>query len=167
MTPPNNEGVNATNDYYYGVDGVPYCGEIVAATGLEELRLENARPGYKFIVYEVQENEDKSLVKRFAVCDITQDLIKYPCEVRVGITTGSGVLNTVPITIVNYGEDYVASVKPDKGWDIESVEITFADGSTNKLTKEGLTQNGNNYIITLSKVIQDANISVSFTSGAL
>lgn len=167
MTPPNNEGVYATDDYYYGVEGVPYCGEITATSGIEELRLENARPGYKFIVYEVQENEDQSLIKRFAVCDITQDLIKYPCEVRIGITTGSGTLNTVPITIVNYGEDYVASVKPDTGWDIDSVEITFADGSVNKITKDGLTQEDGNYIITLKEVTQDANISVSFTSEAL
>lgn len=166
MTPPNNEGVYATDDYYYGVEGVPYCGEITATSGTEILELVNARPGYKFIVYEVEESEDNTLIKKFGTCDLTQDLIKYPCEVRVGIIKGSGVLETAPITTINYGENYTATITPDAGWEVEKVEVT-SDGSVTVLTKEQLTQAENSYNIELENVIRNTDINVSFTSGTI
>lgn len=167
MIPPNNEGAYATSDYYYGVDGVPYCGEITTINGSELLTLKNAKPNYKFIVYEVEEAGDNSLIKKFGICDLTQDLIKYPCEVKIGIIKGSGLLESTPISTINYGEDYTATIKPDAGWDIEKIEVLDTDGNLNTLTKNDLTQSGENYIIKLTNVIRNTDISVSFTSGTI
>ena len=166
MTPPNNEGAYATDDYYYGVQGVPFCGEITEASGTEILELTNAKPGYKFVVYEVEEAGDNSLVKRFATCDLTHDLIKYPCEVRISIIKGSGLLKTAPISVINYNSDYSATITPDENWEIEKVEIS-TDGNVETLTKDDLTKSDNDYIINLTKVIRNTDISVSFTSGTI
>lgn len=163
MTPPNNEGDYAINDYYYGVDGVPFCGEITAPSGKEVLELKNAKPGYKFIVYEVEEAGDKYLIKKFGVCDLTQDLIKYPCEVKIGITKGSGLLKTAPISNIKYNSDYSATIKPDTGWQVNKVEITTSDGKTTTMTKEQLTKSGDDYIINLTKVTRDTDINVIFS----
>lgn len=167
MTPPNNEGVYATEDYYYGVEGVPFCGEISNSSGTEILELKNAKPGYKFIVYEVEEAGDNYLIKKFGTCDLTQDLIKYPCEVKIGITKGSGLLKTTPISVINYGEDYSATIQPDTGWEVDKVEINTSDGTTKTMTKDQLTKSGNDYIINISDVIRDTDINVIFTSGTI
>lgn len=167
MTPPNNEGAYATEDYYYGVEGVPFCGEISNSSGTEILELKNAKPGYKFIVYEVKEAGDNYLIKKFGTCDLTQDLIKYPCEVKIGITKGSGLLKTAPISVINYGENYSATIQPDAGWEVDKVEINTSDGTTKTMTKDQLTKSGNDYIINISDVIRDTDINVIFTSGTI
>ena len=168
MIPPNNEGAYATEDYYYGVDGVPFCGEITSTSGTELLTLKNAKPNYKFIVYEVEEAGDNSLIKKFGVCNLTQDLIKYPCEIKISIVKGSGLLESAPISIINYEDDYTATVKPDTGLEVDKVEILDADGNTSSLTKDDLTKTDDGkYIIKLTNVIRDTNISVSFTSGTV
>lgn len=167
MTPPNNEGMYATEDYYYGVEGVPFCGEISNSSGTEILELKNAKPGYKFIVYEVKEAGDNYLIKKFGTCDLTQDLIKYPCEVKIGITKGSGLLKTAPISVINYRENYSATIQPDTGWEVDKVEINTSDGTTKTMTKDQLTKSGNDYIINISDVIRDTDINVIFTSGTI
>lgn len=167
MTPPNNTGAYATDDYYYGVNGVPFCGELTSTTGTEVLKLKDAKPGYKFIVYEVEEAGDNFLIKKFGTCDLTQDLIKYPCEVRIGIAKGSGVLKTTPISVINYGADYTATITPDTNWDVEKVEINTVDGTSTTLTKNDLTKNGNDYIINLTSVVRNTDINISFTSDTI
>ena len=167
MTPPNNEGVYATSDYFYGVENVPFCGEITATSGTETLELKNAKPNYKFIAYEVEETEDKWLIKRFGTCDLTQDLIKYPCEIKISIVKGSGLLNTDPISIVNYGDTYTATVTPDTGWEIEKVDVIDTDGNISTLTKTDLTQSGNDYVITINNITRNTDISISLTSGTI
>lgn len=167
MTPPNNVGAYATDDYYYGVNGVPFCGEITATSGTEILKLKNAKPGYKFIAYEVEESGDNYLIKKFGTCDLDQDLIKYPCEVKIGIVKGSGILKTSPISTVEYSGSYSAIIQPDTGWEIEKVEVVSSDGVTTTLTKDDLINTGVDYNINLTDIIKDTNISVSFTSGTI
>ena len=167
MTPPNNVGAYATDDYYYGVNGVPFCGEITATSGTEILKLKNAKPGYKFIAYEVEESGDNYLIKKFGTCDLDQDLIKYPCEVKIGIVKGSGILKTSPISTVEYSGSYSAIIQPDTGWEIEKVEVVSSDGITTTLTKDDLINTGVDYNINLTDIIRDTNISVSFTSGTI
>lgn len=167
MIPPNNEGAYATDDYYYGVDGVPYCGEITSDSGKEILDLKDAKPGYLFIAYEVEELGDNSVIKKFGTCELTQDLIKYPCEVRTGIVKGSGLLKTVPIDVIKYGENYSATITPDKGWEVEEVVITTSEGEVTKKSKTDLKQSGEDYIIELTNVTRNTDISVSFTSGTI
>ena len=167
MTPPNNEGTYATDDYYYGVEGVPFCGEITATSGTEVLELKNAKPNYKFIAYEVQESGSNTLIKKYGTCTLTQDLLKYPCEVRIGITSGAGVLKTTPITTISYGKSYSATITPDDGWDVKEIVISTSDGNTTTMTKDKLTKSGSNYIINLTNVTRNTDISVSFTSGTV
>lgn len=163
MTPPNNDGAYKTNDYYYGVDGVPFCGEITASSGKEVLELKNAKPGYKFIAYEVEEAGDNFLIKKFGTCELTQDLIKYPCEVKIGITKGSGLLKTTPISIIKYNGDYSATIKPDSGWEVSKIEINTSDGKVTTMTKDQLAKSGEDYIINISKVTRDTDINVIFS----
>lgn len=156
---------NSEDDYYYGVEGVPFCGEITEGAK-QVLKLKDAKPNHQLIVYEVEESEDKLLVKRFATCQLTHDLLKYPCEVKIGIAKGSGLLKSKPITVINYGEEYSATITPDSGWDVDKVNIVI-DGETTTLEKDELTKSGNDYIIKLTNVTRNTDISVSFTSGTI
>lgn len=152
--------------YEYGVEGVPFDG-VITETATQVLNLVNAKPGDKLIAYEVEEGETKSLIKGFGTCELTQDLLKYPCEVRIGIAAGLGEIVTEPITTINYGTDYTAIIRPGIGSEIEKIEVTDSDGQTNTLTKDDLTESNGEYVITLNNVIRNTDISVSFTSGSL
>ena len=157
-----------STEYYYGIEGVPYCGELTLTTGTETLELINAKPNYKLVMYEVDEsNADKALIKKYGMCTLTQDILKYPCEVKASIVKGSGTLRTAPITVINYGEDYLITVTPDTGWDIEEVVINYSDGSTDTLAKADLTTSGDDYIINLTNVVRDASVNISFSSGTI
>lgn len=158
---------DSTDEYYYGVEGVPYCGELTLTTGTETLELINAKPNYKLVMYEVDESGDKALVKKYGMCTLTQDILKYPCEVKAGIIKGSGTLKTAPISVINYGEDYLITVTPDTGWDIEEVVINYSDGSSDTLAKADLTTSGDDYIINLTSVVRDASVNISFSSGTI
>lgn len=165
MTPQNNIGEYATNDYYYGVQGVPFCGKI-ETTGNIELILKNAKPTDKLIVYGVLDG-DNSLIKNFAIYNLTQDLIKYPCEIKTSVVKGSGTLYTEPIETINYSSDYTAIIKPDTGWSIEKVVITDSDGTiTTKLIADLTLDAGTGrYSIPLTNVVRNNNINISFVAN--
>lgn len=152
--------------YEYGVEGVPFD-DVITEDATQILKLSNARPGNKLIVYEVEEGEEKSLIKSFGTCELTQDMLKYPCEVRIGIAVGLGEIITEPITVLNYGTNYKAIVAPNLGAEIEKVDIVDSDGTTSTLTKDDLTESNGQYTITLNNVTRNTDITVSFTSGSL
>lgn len=163
MTPPNNTGEFTTHDYYYGIKGVPFCGKITTS-GTMDLKLKDAKPGDKFIIYGVKPGTDIDLIQNFATFDLTQDLIKYPCEVKVSIVKGSGLLETKPINTINYNSDFSAVIIPDKDWTIGSVVITDSDGLVETLLAEDLTLTDGKYYINLTNVTRNKNINVTFVS---
>lgn len=165
VTPPNNDLLK-DDDYVYGVEDVPYCGIITEPT-TQVLELKNAKPGDKLIVYEVSQEEKQSLIKRIGVCSLTQDTIKYPCEIRIGIVKGSGLLNSAPISVIKYGSNYSAIVKPDTGWEVEKIETIDSDGKKVTIAKEELEKKIEEYAINLTNVVRSTDINVSFKQIAV
>lgn len=167
VEPDNNTGSYAHADYIYPISNFLYCGEITNTGAPCDVQLKDAAPGKYLIVYGAAENGNLSLIKNYGYLKITQDMIKYPCEVHVMIASGSGHLETDAIVPLSYGSSTTVKFKPDTGWRVDSVKTEDSDGNTNIISTSDITSDGGVYSVTLTNITRDTTVLINLASDSL
>jgi hypothetical protein len=168
IEPENNIGVYTHENYVYPIKDFLYCGEIqdMEATS-EELALKDAAPGKYLVVYGVKEGAERSVIKNYGVVQLTQDMIKYPCQVSTFIAAGSGVLDSESIKVINYDSEMDVQFTPDLGWYVEKVVVEDSDGNSTEYTSSDLTKTGTMFTLKLQEVKRDTTVTINLTTTSL
>ena len=169
IKPENNTGAYAHSDYVYPIENFLYCGEVQnVEANSEEIALKDAMPGKYLVVYGVKEEETRSVIKNFGVTQLTQDMLKYPCQVSAIIASGSGTLETDALKVVDYNSNVDIEFTPDLGWYVEKVIVENSDGESTEFTATDLTRIGSTgYSLTLENVKRDTTVTINLSTTSL
>lgn len=166
IEPENNTGVYSHENYVHPIEDFLYCGVIADMTSTsEEITLKDAMPGKYLVVYGVKEDTDRSVIKNYGVVQLTQDMIKYPCQVSTFIASGSGVLNSESIKVVNYDSDMNVQFIPDLGWYVEKVIVENSNGERTEYTASDLTKTDAMFTLNLKKINRDTTVTINLTTN--
>ena len=168
IQPENNTGTYEHDDYVYPIKDFLYCGIISdkSATA-EEISLKDAAPGKYLILYGVKENTERAIIKNYGMVQLTQDMIKYPCQVSTFIASGSGTLNSEAIKIVNYNSDMDVEFTPDTGWYVESVVVEDSDGQKTTYKASDLTRENATYTLSVKEIKRDTTVTINLSTTNL
>jgi hypothetical protein len=168
IEPENNTGTYAHENYIYPIKDFLYCGTIsdTEATS-EEITLKDATPGKYLVVYGVKEDAERSIIKNYGVVQLTQDMIKYPCQISTFIASGSGILNSEPIKVINYESDMDIQFTPDIGWNVEKIVVEDSDGNSTEYTIDDIEKSDTVFTLKLEKVKRDTIVTINLTTTSL
>jgi hypothetical protein len=167
IEPENNIGNYAHENYVYPIKDFLYCGAIEDVAVAEEISLKDAMPGKYLVVYGVKEGVERSLIKNYGVVQLTQDMIKYPCQVSTFIASGSGVLDSESIKVINYNSDMDIQFTPDLGWYVEKIIVEDSDGISTEYESSDLTKTGTMYTLSLKEIKRDTSVTINLTTTSL
>ena len=168
IEPENNQGAYAHDNYVYPIKDFLYSGIIsdTEATS-EEITLKDAMPGKYLVVYGVKEDTERAIIKNYGVVQLTQDMIKYPCQVSTFIASGSGILNSESIKVVNYDSSMDVQFTPELGWYVEKVIVEDTDGVSTTHNASDLTKVESTYTLKLEGITRDTTVTINLTTTNL
>jgi hypothetical protein len=165
IEPENNTGTYTHDDYVYPIKDFLYSGivEDIEATA-EEITLKDAMPGKYLVVYGVKENTERAIIKNYGVVQLTHDMIKYPCQVSTLIASGSGVLDSESIRVIDYDSDMDIQFTPDIGWYVGKVIVEDSDGVKTEFSASDLTKVNSAYTLKLEGIKRDTTVTINLTT---
>lgn len=168
VEPDNNTGAYMHANYIYPISDFLYCGEVTNTADPCEVSLKDAAPGKYLILYAVTESGNISHIGGAGALEITQDMIKYPCEVHVMIATGSGKLNCKEISEVSYGSTSIVSFTPETNWTLENVKLQYPDGTETTVEETNIeTLSSGGYNVTVSDITKDITVMINLKTDAV
>lgn len=168
IEPENNVGAYAHDNYVYPIEDFLYCGVVEDTEATEEeISLKDAIPGKYLVVYGVKEGTERSVIKNYGVVQLTQDMIKYPCQVSTFIASGSGVLDSESIKVINYNSNMDVQFTPDTGWYVDKIIVEDSDGVVSEYKSSDLTKLGSTYTLSLEEIKRDTTVTINLTTTSL
>lgn len=128
--------------FEYGIEGVPFTSEILNFDPSTEFAVKDAEPDKYLVLYEYDHADEgtdteKYIINKFGKYKLTQDLLKYPCEVTAIVNSGLGKIalgdNEFAQSfsqVVAYNSDVFLKLSPDTGYEISSVKQKVGETET-------------------------------------
>ena len=94
-------------------------------------------------------------------------MIKYPCQVSTFIASGSGVLDSESIKVINYNSNVDVQFTPDTGWYVDKIIVEDSDGVVSEYKSSDLTKSGSTYTLSLEEIKRDTTVTINLTTTSL